>query len=61
MAEGSDVAVNIIPCYLMPLDDPYVVNSYCKEPVNVCMGCAWCPEQCAKEELSLRKKFPTMT
>lgn len=55
MAEGPDVAVNIIPCCLMPLYVPHVVSSYCKEPVNVCMGEAQCPEHRAEEELPLRK------
>lgn len=37
MAEGPDVAVDIISCFLMPPDFPCVVSSYSKEPVNV-----WC-------------------
>lgn len=61
MAEGPDVAVDIIPCYLVPLDFPHVGKSYCKEPVNVCMVGARCPERRAMEELSLRNNLPTMT
>lgn len=35
MAEGPDVAVDIISCCLMPPDFPRVVSRYSEECVNV--------------------------